>query len=107
MCPPFPQRMPKGSNATSAALLRPGRLERLPQNRERLLDLGRAHGQRGRDPEGVAFESALADQEATLLRLLENPIGQRLVGSPIAPRLVLDELDSLHEPHPADVAHGL
>ena len=58
---------------------RPGRLERLADDGERLLDVRRASTFSGRrDAEDVAVEAALADQEAALPGLLEDAVRQRL-----------------------------
>src|ERR1019366_10280555 len=56
------------------AVSRPSR-QRLVEDLERLVHLARAHDERRRDADDVAVETALADQEAALLRLLEKAHG--------------------------------
>src|SRR5215468_1929339 len=74
----------------------PGGFQGFAQDSEGLFDF-RLRDRQGRgDAEGVAVEAALADQEETLLGLLEDPVAQRFLGSAVARGLVHDELDRLH-----------
>src|ERR1019366_4659328 len=81
--------------------------QRLVEDLERLVYLARAHDERWRDADDVAVETALADPEAALLRLLEKADGLVGRGRPVLNGLVGHELEALHEAHAAHVADRL
>src|ERR1035441_190179 len=81
--------------------------ERLVEEFQRLVHLARIHDERRRDADDVAVEASFADQEAPLLRLLEEPDGLFGRGRSVLNGLVGHELESLHEAHAAHVAERL
>src|SRR5215471_6063736 len=99
--------LPTDGMGRAGRLLRSGRFQRLAQDPEGLLDLRLRYGQGRGDPERVAVEAALPDEEEPLLCFLENAVAHRLVGRAVAGRLVHDELDRLHQAQAAHVADVL
>src|SRR2546423_13947670 len=79
-----------------------GGRKRLVEQLHGAVDLVAGDVERGRHAHDVAVETALADQETALARLLEEA-RDRVLGRSL--RLaVLDELERLHEAHAAHVA---
>src|SRR5262245_10344335 len=85
-------------------VLRPDRAEAPVELADGLVHLGRADGEGRRDAEDVPVEPALADQEPALLGLLEQAAGRLRIRGTVLLRLVLDQLDALHQTHSAHVA---
>src|SRR6202162_2373042 len=97
------ERRPLTLRLPAIRLSRPGGFERVLQNLEGFPDFRFLDGQRRRDAEGVSVESALAEQQEAFPCLFEDAVGQGLGRRAVPGGLVLDELDRLHEPHPAHV----
>src|SRR5262244_4271321 len=84
-----------------------GGFQGFAQDSESLFDF-RLRDRQGRgDPEGVAVEAPLADEQEALLGFLEDPVAHRLLGRAVARGLVHDELDRLHQAEAAHVADVL